>query len=144
MRPGACFFVNFVAAAFFLAFFIDFGSIFDEKTLKKKMCFFTGAFDFINLANPQVHRQGQCFEYFSLSSCFVFFAKNAAENRPKNEAAKVLVKGLSGRLFWYPKSIKCEHGGSAKSQKSRKIRFLEGPIFSSFFRSLFLPILEPK
>ena len=89
------------------------------------------------MANPQVHRQGQCFEHFLLFWCCAFFDKNAAEIRLKNDNAKVLVPRLSGRLFWDPHSMKIVRAGNAKSKKSGKIIVFGGYRFLAFFSIAF-------
>ena len=50
--PRSDLFVTFVATAIVLAFFVNFWSKLQEKTMKKKTCFVTSVFVFCNMANP--------------------------------------------------------------------------------------------
>ena len=63
--PGRLFSRFLQPTLFFLNLFLDFLPIFLEKTTKNPSIFCTAGLVFFNLANTQIHRQGQCFQHFS-------------------------------------------------------------------------------
>ena len=68
----------------FVCFSIDFSRNFDEKLMKKTICFFTSALVAFNMATLTKHRILRYESYFFVFRGFVFFSKKASEKHAPN------------------------------------------------------------
>ena len=82
----------FVAHAVFIVFFIDFGSFFIEKSMKKTMWILNAVCIFLNLATFTKHCILQVRSYFFSFWIFAFFLKKCWKNGSKILSRKIIEK----------------------------------------------------
>ena len=75
--------------------------------------------------------------------CFPFFRQKSPEIDVETQSKKIIEKSWSGHPFWEPKSMKIDAGKLQKRLNCEKMSFLQGTVFSSFFRYIFRWNLGP-
>ena len=130
--------MTFVATAIVLAFFVDFWSKLQEKTMKKRRVLSRVFLFFATWRTLKFIAMRSVYSTFHfLLFCVFFFQKNAAKIRLKNGPAKVLVTALREAILGPKNPLKSCPGEAQNPKNLVKNGFGGARMFGCFFEATF-------